>query len=185
MLCLMIQLHCHKWDYFSNLSRLISLSWHFPHASFSSLYRPLPFQRQFLNVVRNPLKRQADLLCICQLFQICKWLTCYPKFLRRRKNSSLDLINLIAGRWKCSNFLLAPKGSFSFLLPPFIWNYQYFFNKCCMSTTHHSIVRVGLQERCDVYIKERTNSWKSSITHQRERLRSFGLTKWLQYNSIS
>lgn len=140
----MIQLYSCEWESFENLPRLTNIPILPPsHTTSHPQAAPLPSAGRFRNVLRNLLKRQISLLCICQLFWIYKWLTCFPKFLRHRKDFNLDRRNLISRQRTRSKFLLALKGSFLFLLPVFEVISIYLINTCRMSTTCHPSVGRG------------------------------------------
>lgn len=112
----MIHWYCHEWD--------------FPKSMQAHKYPyPAALPRQVPKCFQNLLKGQTSLPCICQLFWICRRLTCFPTFVRHRKHFNLDGKNLISGQWKSSDLLLALKGSFPFLWLICIWNYQYLFDK--------------------------------------------------------
>ena len=68
---------------FENLFRLINIPLLPPsHTASHPRAGPFPAVGRFQNVLGNLLRRQVSLLCICQLFWVYKWLTCFPRFLR-------------------------------------------------------------------------------------------------------
>ena len=101
--CVMVKLYCHKWHCFPGLPRLSyprPASFPTPHSHPHS--RPLRIHRQVPKCCQEPT---GQFTVYFSIISICKWIICYPQFLKHRKDFHLDWINLISSQWKRSNFL--------------------------------------------------------------------------------